>query len=90
MIVVDDGLATGGTAAAAVRALRERDAGHVVVAVPVAAPESAARLRELADAVVCVQEPRELRGVGAWYRDFRATSDEEVRDLLARGHAGPR
>ncbi len=87
VIVVDDGLATGGTAAAAVRALRERRAGRIVVAVPVAAPESAARLRELADAVVCVQEPPRLGGVGAWYRDFSPTTDDEVRELLARARA---
>ena len=62
VIVVDDGLATGGTAAAAVRALRDRGAARIVVAVPVAAPESAARLRGLADEVVCVQEPPNLRG----------------------------
>jgi putative phosphoribosyl transferase len=57
VIVVDDGLATGGTATAAVHALRERGASHIVVAVPVGAPESAARLRAIADEVVCVQEP---------------------------------
>jgi predicted phosphoribosyltransferase/dienelactone hydrolase len=78
VIVVDDGLATGGTASAAVESLRERAAGRVVVAVPVAAPESAARLRALADEVVCVEEPPDLRGVGAWYRDFSQTHDEEV------------
>lgn len=94
VIVVDDGLATGGTASAAVEALRERGAGRIVVGVPVAAPESAARLRELADEVVCVEQPPELRGVGAWYSDFSQTRDEEVVELLGRaraeaGAAGP-
>ena len=84
VIVVDDGLATGGTATAAVHALRERGAAHIIVAVPVAAPESAARLRALADEVVCVQEPEQLGGVGAWYRDFSQTTDEEVAELLER------
>jgi putative phosphoribosyl transferase len=84
VIVIDDGLATGGTATAAVHALRDRGAGRIVVAVPVAAPESAARLRELADEVVCVQEPPQLRGVGAWYEDFSPTTDDEVRGLLAQ------
>ena len=87
VIVADDGLATGGTATAAVRALRQRGAAHVVVAVPVAAHESAARLRELADAVICVQEPAELRGVGAWYADFSQTSDAEVTSLLKQATA---
>ncbi len=90
VIVVDDGLATGGTATAAVHALRERGAAHIIVAVPVAAPESAARLRALADEVVCVQEPEQLGGVGAWYRDFSQTTDAEVAELLdrARTEAG--
>lgn len=87
VIVVDDGLATGGTASAAVESLRERGAGRVVVAVPVAAPESAARLRVLADEVVCVEEPPDLRGVGAWYRDFSQTRDAEVVELLRRARA---
>lgn len=87
VIVVDDGLATGGTATAAVRALRERGAARIVVAVPVAAPESAARLRALADEVVCVQEPEQLGGVGAWYRDFSQTTDREVTELLARARS---
>ena len=87
VIVVDDGLATGGTATAAVHALRQRGAARIVVAVPVAAPESAAQLRQLADAVICVEEPRHLGGVGAWYADFSQTADAEVTGLLARARA---
>ncbi len=82
VLVVDDGLATGGTAAAAVQALRERDAARIVVAVPAAAPQSAARLRERADAVVCVHEAAGRRAVGEWYADFRQTPDREVTHLL--------
>ncbi len=84
VIVVDDGLATGGTAAAAVESLRRRDAARVVVAVPVAAHESADQLRQVADQVICVEEPAHLGAIGAWYADFRQTSDAEVVELLNR------
>ena len=82
-IVVDDGLATGRTALAAVRSLRRRGASRVILAAPVAAPESARALRPEADAVVCAQTPRDLWAVGYWYEDFGPTSDEEVAALLA-------
>ena len=88
MIVVDDGLATGSSALAAVRSLRGRGARRVVLAVPVGAPESLAALRVEVDEVVCVQAPAELWAVGYWYEDFRPTSDEEVAALLAE-HAHP-
>lgn len=87
VIVVDDGLATGGTATAAVQAMRRRGAGRIVVAVPVSARESAAQLRRVADEVFCVQEPPSFRGVGAWYADFSQTSDDEVTGLLAQARA---
>ncbi len=82
-ILVDDGLATGNSAAAAVASLREQGATRVILAVPVAAPESARALRERADEVVCVEEPAELWAVGAWYEDFQPTTDREVARLLA-------
>jgi putative phosphoribosyl transferase len=82
-ILIDDGLATGRSAQAAVRSLRQRGAARVVLAVPVAAPESAQALREEADEVVSVETPADLWAVGYWYEDFRATSDEEVTSLLA-------
>jgi putative phosphoribosyl transferase len=83
VIVVDDGLATGLTDLAAVRALRARGAGRIVVAVPVGARESVALLGEEADEVVCHMMPRDLLGVGHWYGDFAPVSDEEVLELLS-------
>lgn len=86
-ILVDDGLATGATMEAAVRALRALGATRVVVAVPVASPEARDRIAAVADEVVCLAAPMYFSAVGQWYRDFAQTSDEEVRDLLARAHA---
>jgi putative phosphoribosyl transferase len=83
VIVVDDGLATGLTVLAAVRALRARNAGRIVVAVPVGARDSVARVAEEADEVVCLAIPHDFLGVGRWYRDFSAVSDGEVVALLA-------
>ncbi|MGH2834634.1 MAG: phosphoribosyltransferase family protein [Solirubrobacteraceae bacterium] len=83
VILIDDGLATGQSALAAVRSLRERGATRVILAVPVAAPESADTLRRYADEVVCAEEPADLWAVGYWYEDFGPTTDEEVVALLA-------
>jgi putative phosphoribosyl transferase len=82
VIVVDDGLATGRSALAAVRSLRSRGAARVILAAPVASREAARLLSEAADEVVCVEIPPDLWAVGAWYEDFRATTDEEVAALL--------
>lgn len=90
VIIVDDGLATGLTDLAAVRAMRSRGAGPIVVAVPVGAPASVALVGEEADDVVCHTIPRELLGVGRFYEDFSPVSDAEVVALLqaaARAHA---
>lgn len=86
-IVVDDGLATGATMEAAVRAVKASGARRVVVAVPVASPEARDRIAAVADEVVCLATPMFFSAVGQWYRDFGQTSDDEVRDLLAREHA---
>jgi len=83
-ILVDDGLATGATMEAAVRALKALDAGHVVVAVPVASVEARDRIAAVADEVVCLATPAFFSAVGQWYADFGQTPDAEVRDLLAR------
>ncbi len=84
-ILVDDGLATGRSARAAVRSLRERGAARVILAVPVAAPESVQALREEADEIVCVEMPEDLWAVGLWYEDFQPTTDEQVAALLDEG-----
>ena len=84
VILVDDGLATGSTMSAAVRAVRQDAPAHVVVAVPVADPDVCQSLRAEADEVVCLATPRPLHSVGTWYEDFTQTSDEEVRELLRR------
>jgi putative phosphoribosyl transferase len=79
VIVVDDGLATGATMRAAVRAVRMRAPARVVVAVPVAAPETCAALGPEVDEVVCAVRPSDFRSVGGWYDDFSPTTDDEVR-----------
>ncbi|MGW7662537.1 phosphoribosyltransferase family protein [Streptomyces sp. NPDC054756] len=83
-VVVDDGLATGATAEAACRVVRGQGAARVVLAVPVAPERSVARLRQVADAVVCPSTPWDFGSVGAWYRDFAQVPDAEVVSLLAR------
>ncbi len=83
VIVVDDGLATGYTARAAVRAVRARGAAKVVLAVPVSAADTEVALREEADEVVCDLVPRSLMAIGQWYENFAQTTDKEVIDLLA-------
>jgi putative phosphoribosyl transferase len=84
VILVDDGLATGATMHAAIRALRRLDPAHIVVAVPTASPETCEELKTEVDDVVCAITPEPFHSVGLWYEDFSQTTDEEVRDLLAR------
>jgi len=83
-VVVDDGVATGGTAAAALRWARAQGATRVVLAVPVAPREAVARLSKEADEVVCLATPEPFFAVGQWYERFAQTSDQEVVDLLER------
>lgn len=86
-ILVDDGLATGSTMRAAVAALRQEGPGRIVVAVPVASPETCEAFRDIADDVVCAVTPERFYAVGRWYEDFSQTSDEEVHHLLDRARA---
>ena len=82
VIVVDDGVATGVTDTAALRAVRRQSPRRVILAVPVCPPDSAAKLRDEADEVVCLLMPPLLYGVGQWYRDFSQVSDREVTSAL--------
>ncbi|HZA28009.1 MAG TPA: phosphoribosyltransferase [Gammaproteobacteria bacterium] len=82
VILVDDGLATGATMRAAVVALRQQQPRRIVVAVPVAAPETCDEFRAEVDDIVCAITPPLFYAVGLWYQDFSQTSDEEVRALL--------
>lgn len=82
-IAVDDGLATGATMRAAVRALRDQGAKAIVVAVPTAPRETCEALHREVDEVICTQTPDPFMAVGLWYRDFAPVGDDEVRALLA-------
>jgi putative phosphoribosyl transferase len=82
VILIDDGLATGASMMAAIRALRPRSPKRIVVAVPVGAPETCQQFRAEADNVICPATPEPFGAVGAWYHDFSQTSDNEVRKLL--------
>ena len=86
--MVDDGIATGSTARAALRALRQSGAARLVLAVPVAAAESLSALKAEADETVCLRVPRWFRSVGAHYSDFTQTTDAEVVHLLEAARTG--
>lgn len=88
VVLVDDGIATGSTVRAALRALAARGAERTIVAAPVAAPEVVAALRREADEVVCVATPPDLVAIGFWYRDFSPVADEEVLRLLGSDLSG--
>jgi predicted phosphoribosyltransferase len=82
--VVDDGIATGATTRAALRATRLRNPRTLVLAVPVAPPEAVAAMRDEADHVVCLEVHDSFGAIGLYYSDFRQVSDQEVIDTLAR------
>jgi putative phosphoribosyl transferase len=84
VILVDDGLATGASMRAAVTALRARNPARVIVAVPVAAPDTCRAFQSIADEIICVETPDPFQSVGLWYEDFSQTTDDEVHDLLER------
>jgi predicted phosphoribosyltransferase len=85
IILVDDGLATGATMRAAIAAVRQQQPARIVVAVPTASPDTCEALKAEADDVVCAMTPEPFLAVGHWYEDFTQTTDDEVRELLARG-----
>src|SRR3954451_25122114 len=76
--VVDDGLATGVTARAAVEALRRQAPGRLILAAPVCAAQAAEMLRPEVDELVCLETPSNLMAIGLWYQDFYQVPDEEV------------
>jgi predicted phosphoribosyltransferase len=84
VILIDDGLATGSSMRAAVAALRRLGPARIVVAVPVASADTCEEMRNEVDEVVCAETPEPFHAVGLWYEDFSQTTDEEVRELLAR------
>lgn len=84
VILVDDGVATGATMCAAIEAVRTQHPALIVVAVPVAPPDTIAKLRELADVIICLEEPEPFQAIGLWYVDFSQVNDEEVCNLLGR------
>lgn len=86
-ILVDDGLATGATMEAAIAALREHQPARIIVAAPVGAPETCARLKGLADELVCAEAPFPFYAVGQWYERFDQTTDDEVIELLRQASA---
>lgn len=88
VVVVDDGLATGSTARAALEALRPMQPRQLVLAIPVAPSSTVAALQPYADRIECLATPEPFRAVGLWYRDFSQVTDADVRRLLGIGRAG--
>src|SRR5437660_6229899 len=84
VILMDDGLATGATMRAAVKALRHSDAAKIVVAVPVGPPDTCREIEQEADETICLSTPPFFQAVGQYYEDFSQTSDEDVRELLSQ------
>jgi putative phosphoribosyl transferase len=90
VLLIDDGIATGGTVRAALKALKRAGARHVVLAVPVAPAEVLPVLRREADEVIALETPDPFIAVGLWYADFTQTTDEEVVSLLDSARRRPR
>lgn len=84
VIIVDDGIATGSTMAAAVKCLRHFKPARIIIAVPVAPPDTYQELRPEVDEFICLSMPEPFFAVGAWYKEFDQTSDDEVKSLLVR------
>lgn len=88
VILVDDGVATGATMRAGIAALRQQRPARIVIAVPVAPPDTVDLLKQEADEVVCLATPEPFWAIGRWYVEFPQLSDAEVRECLARSWAG--
>ena len=84
VILVDDGLATGSTMRAAIAALQQHRPARIVVAVPAAAPQTCSEIADEVDEIICAATPEPFYAVGQWYQEFSQTTDDEVRELLAR------
>jgi putative phosphoribosyl transferase len=84
VIVIDDGIATGSSVRAALRGVRRRNPKRLILATPVASPESIEALRSDADEIVCLEAPEDFFAVGQFYRDFRQTTDDQVKAILAK------
>jgi putative phosphoribosyl transferase len=82
VILVDDGIATGSTMAMAIRMLQKQAPGEVVLAVPVAPPDTVRRLEKIADHIVCLDQPRHFMAIGQFYEDFTQVRDEEAKEML--------
>jgi putative phosphoribosyl transferase len=89
IILVDDGLATGSTMRAAISALKEQLPQHIVVAIPVAAPDTCQKIRKIVDQVVCVKTSDSLYAIGCWYENFAQTTDTQVCELLHKNFIEP-
>lgn len=83
VVVIDDGIATGTTVRAGLRALRQRNPKRLILAVPVAPPETVSELRAEVDDLVCLEQPTSFGAIGFFYRDFHQVEDNEVISLLA-------
>ena len=84
MIIVDDGVATGNTLFAAIKAIRRKNPDKIIAAIPVAPPEIATKLSSVVDELICLYTPTDFRGVGQFYEDFYPVEDEEVMALLEK------
>lgn len=84
VILVDDGLATGATMRAAVQGVKAFNPARIIVAAPTGSSDACREFEQQIDQVVCLSTPEPFEAVGAWYRNFSQTSDDEVRDLLAK------
>jgi predicted phosphoribosyltransferase len=89
VILIDDGLATGATMRAAVKALRQRGTSRIIIAVPVGPPDTCEEIAREADEAICLMTPPFFQAVGQYYEDFSQTTDTDVRELLGRAANGP-